>query len=156
MLPNCENFLTASLKRVWQAPFWRAVRKFLAKTLVCAAYFRYDRALRTSTIKEAADMAQKGIELSWDDCKPDLVFPIDYTSRECAEEFDQDARGFREHVLRKARRKILCKRFSTKSRLARGKRSSLSAGSLEHPISPRPGRNARRLRRECRPGRGGS
>ena len=45
-------------------------------------------------------MAQKGIELSWDDCKPDLVFPIDYTSRECAEEFDQDARGFREHVLR--------------------------------------------------------
>lgn len=45
-------------------------------------------------------MAQKGSELSWDDCKPDLVFPIDYTSRECAEEFDQDARGFREHVLR--------------------------------------------------------
>ena len=56
----------------------------------------------------------------------------------------------------KARRKILCKRFSTKSRPALRKRSSLTAGSLASSISPRPGWYARRLRRECRPGGGGS
>ena len=55
-----------------------------------------------------------------------------------------------------ARRKILCKRFSTKSRrLALQRRSSLPAESLGYSIPPRPGRYARRLRRECRPGGGG-
>ena len=47
MLPNARNFLTASLKRVRRAPFWQAVRKFLAKTLVWAAYFRYDESIGT-------------------------------------------------------------------------------------------------------------
>lgn len=56
----------------------------------------------------------------------------------------------------RARRKILCKRFSTKSRLALQKRSSLPAESLAPSIPPRPGRYARRWRRECRPGGGGS
>ena len=56
-----------------------------------------------------------------------------------------------------ARRKILCKRFSTKSRkLAVQKRSSLPAESLAPSIPPRAGRYARRLQRECRPGGGGS
>ena len=56
-----------------------------------------------------------------------------------------------------ARRKILCKRFSTKSRkLALQKRSSLPAESLASSIPPHPGRYARRWRRECRPGGGGS
>lgn len=45
-------------------------------------------------------MDQKRRELPWEDVEPDLVFPIDFTSRESAEKFDQDARGFRDHVLR--------------------------------------------------------
>lgn len=45
-------------------------------------------------------MDQKRGELPWEDVEPDLVFPIDFTSRESAEKFDQDARGFRDHVLR--------------------------------------------------------
>lgn len=55
-----------------------------------------------------------------------------------------------------ARRKIMCKRFSTKSRLVQRKRSSQVAGSLDHSIPPHPGRYARRERRECRPGHGGT
>ena len=45
-------------------------------------------------------MRQNDETFQWNDCEASMVFPIDYTSNEAAEVFGQDARGFRNHVLR--------------------------------------------------------
>lgn len=53
---------------------------------------------------------------------------------------------------KKAWRKILCKRKSTKSKMALGKQCKQGAEALPNHTSRRAGRHSRRWRRECRPG----
>jgi len=65
---------------------------------------------------------------------------------------EQRVRWYLQRRVEPAWCKNLCKRYSTKPRMALRKQSKLRAGTLVHHSSRRSGRYARRMRRECRPG----
>jgi len=45
-------------------------------------------------------MGNKENSFQWEDLNPQLIFPIDFSSREIKKEFGCEPRGFREHVLK--------------------------------------------------------
>ena len=45
-------------------------------------------------------MMHESETFEWNDVAPQLLFPIDYTSKEIERKFARDSRGFRNHVLK--------------------------------------------------------
>lgn len=56
-------------------------------------------------------MMHESETFEWNDVAPQLLFPIDYTSKEIERKFARDSRGFRNHVLKMFCSKIFCRNW---------------------------------------------